>query len=176
MVLLFNVRLVYNLPDQFMCFFCVFCLDAPLDAHLDTHDIIPKAIATTYGVPTWGPFRLLRYYHPNEKAECLCGWMENRGGSSIAGRTINPLCGLCEFWSLTCYTPPVLLVSNTATVTRTNCLPSRVNVLLQNSGSPLSCHCCNDCCCSWKNTLGWSGAWTVKMLIYWIHLKTSCWF
>lgn len=98
-----------------------------------------KAIATTYGVPTWGPFRLLHHYHPNEKAECLCGWMENRGGSSMAGRTINPLCGLCEFWSLTCYTPPVLLVSNTATVTLTNCLPSRVNVLLQNSGSPFLC-------------------------------------
>lgn len=44
--------------------------------------------------------QLLPHYHPNEKniflmtkAECLCGWMETGGGSRMAGKTINPLCG-----------------------------------------------------------------------------------
>lgn len=57
----------------------------------------------------------------------------------MVGRTINPLCGLSEFWSLRCGAVPVLLASRTATVTLTNCLPSWVNVLLQSSGSPFLC-------------------------------------
>lgn len=58
----------------------------------------------------------------------------------MAGRTINPLCGLSEFWSLRCCTVLVLLASSTATVTLTNCLPSWVNVLFQSSGSPFLHH------------------------------------
>lgn len=107
-----------------------------------------------------GPFRLLPHYHPNEKPEFLFGWMENRGGSGMAGKTINPLCGLCEFWSLRCCTLPVLLASSTATVPLTNCLPSWVNVLLQSSGSPFLHHatasttaaiavCCYGKSCAW---------------------------
>lgn len=132
-----------NLPDQFLCFFCpwlCFLAQSCTRCFSGYAWHCSKAIATTYGVPTWGPFRLLPHYHPNEKTECLCGWMENRGGSSMAGRTINPLCGLSEFWSLTCYTLLVLLASSTATVTLSNCLPSWVNVLLQSSGSPFLCH------------------------------------
>ncbi len=58
----------------------------------------------------------------------------------MAGRTINPLCGPSEFWSLRCGTVPVLLASSAATVTLTNCLPSWVNVLLHSSGSPFLHH------------------------------------
>lgn len=54
----------------------------------------------------------------------------------MAGRTINSLCALSEFWSLRCCTVPVLLASIAATVTLTNCLPSWVSMLLQSLGSP----------------------------------------
>lgn len=103
----------------------------------DTHDIATKPSPQLMVLRHGGPFRLLPHYHPNEKAECLCGWMESRGGSSMAGRTINPLCGPSEFWSLTCCTALVLLASSAAAVTLTNGLPSWVNVLFQSTGSPL---------------------------------------
>lgn len=107
---------------------------------MDTHDITTKPSPQLMVHRHGALFRLLPHYHPNEKAECLCGWMESRGGSDMAGRTINPLCGPSEFWSLRCCTVSVLLASSTVTVTLTNCLPSWVNVLLQSSGSPFLHH------------------------------------
>lgn len=107
---------------------------------MDTHDITTKPSPQLMVRRHGALFRLLPHYHPNEKAECLCGWMESRGGSGMVGRTINPLCGPSEFWSLRCCTVPVLLASSTATVTLTNCLPSWVNVLLRTAGSPFLHH------------------------------------
>lgn len=39
----------------------------------------------------------------------------------MARKTINPFCGLSEFWSLRCCTVPVLLASSMATVTPSAC-------------------------------------------------------
>lgn len=100
------------------------CLCWTVAAHcapMDTHDIATKPSPQLMVLRHGALFRLLPHYHPNEKAECLCGWMESRGGSGMAGRTINPLCGLSEFWSLRCCAMPVPLASSVASVTVTAC-------------------------------------------------------
>lgn len=62
-----------------------FCLTIPtLFALRDTHDIATKPSPQLMVHRHGGPFRLLPHYYYNEKTEYLCGWMEQRGGSTIA--------------------------------------------------------------------------------------------
>lgn len=162
-MLILQIHLALNTFFFFFASSGVNYLCWPVAAHfapMDTHAIATKPSLQLMVLGHGGPFRLLPHYHPNEKPEFLFGWMENRGGSGMAGRTINPL---CEFWSLRCCTLPVLLASSTATVTLTNCLPSWVNVLLQSSGSPFlhraTClhHCCFAVC--------YCGKWSARAVV-----------
>lgn len=116
---------------------------APMGTHYIGTKLSPQLIVHKHG----GPFRLLAHYHPNEKTECV--WIKNRGGSSMAGRTITPLSALCEFWSLRCYTVVVPFASSAATVTPTDCQAGLMCVP-QSSGSPPFSpvsFCLHHCCC-----------------------------